>query len=80
VALSFTESQAGSSQIEDGGSSDDEIINAEMFADRQTHFFRQMMFVSGETAEASVETTTLIEDIVRQQVVEIVRYSLPLGF
>lgn len=35
-----------------------------------------MMFVSGETAEPSVETTTLIEEIVRQQVVEIV--CLPL--
>lgn len=30
------------------------------------------MFVSGETAEPSIETTTLIEDIVRQQVVELV--------
>lgn len=32
------------------------------------------MFVSGETAEPSQETTTLIEEIVRQQVVEMVRY------
>lgn len=32
----------------------------------------QMMFVSGETAEPSVETTSLIEEIVRQQVIEIV--------
>ena len=32
----------------------------------------KMMFVSGETAEPSQETTTLIEDITRQQVVEIV--------
>jgi transcription initiation protein SPT3 len=32
----------------------------------------QMMFVSGETAEPSMETTTLIEEIVRQQVVEMV--------
>ena len=31
-----------------------------------------MMFVSGESAEASVETTTLIEEIVRQQVIEMV--------
>ncbi|EER42550.1 histone acetyltransferase complex subunit Spt3 [Histoplasma capsulatum H143] len=29
-----------------------------------------MMFVSGETAEPSAETTTLIEEIVRQQVIE----------
>lgn len=33
---------------------------------------RQMMFVSGETAEPSTETTTLIEEIVRQQVIEMV--------
>jgi hypothetical protein len=32
----------------------------------------QMMYVSGETGEPSVETTGIIEDIVRQQVVEIV--------
>lgn len=35
----------------------------------------KMMFVSGETAEPSVETTTLIEDITREQVLEIVRSS-----
>lgn len=33
---------------------------------------KKMMFVSGETAEPSIETTTLIEDITRQQVIEIV--------
>lgn len=32
----------------------------------------QMMYVSGETGEPSVETTLIIEEIVRQQVVEIV--------
>lgn len=37
-----------------------------------TNYMRQMMFVSGETAEPSVETTTLIEEITRQQVIEIV--------
>jgi len=31
-----------------------------------------MMFVSGETAEASIETTYLIEEIVREQVIEMV--------
>lgn len=35
----------------------------------------QMMYVSGETAEPSLETTGIIEDIVRQQVVEIVSLS-----
>lgn len=34
-----------------------------------------MMFVSGETAEPSTETTALIEEIVRQQVVEMVGIS-----
>lgn len=44
----------------------------EEFKEMLINFSRKMMFVSGETAEPSVETTTLIEDIVRQQVVEIV--------
>lgn len=34
--------------------------------------FKQMMYVSGETGEPSVETTSIIEDIVRQQVIELV--------
>jgi hypothetical protein len=34
-----------------------------------------MMYVSGETAEASSETTGMIEEIVRQQVIEMVRDS-----
>ena len=41
--------------------------------------FRQMMFVSGETGEPSAETTGIIEEIVRQQVVEIVSSSLYTG-
>ncbi|KAK2739665.1 Transcription initiation protein spt3 [Myotisia sp. PD_48] len=40
---------------------------------------QQMMFVSGETGEASVETTTLIEEIVRQQVVEMLSRSTILA-
>lgn len=36
---------------------------------------QQMMFVSGETNEAPVETTSLIEDIVRGQVIEILLQS-----
>jgi hypothetical protein len=32
----------------------------------------QMMFVSGETVEPSPETTTLVEQIVQQQVMEMV--------
>ena len=37
-----------------------------------TDMIQQMMFVSGETAEPSPETTTIIEEIVREQVVEMV--------
>jgi hypothetical protein len=44
----------------------------EDFRIRLTDAIQQMMFVSGETAEPSVETTTLIEEIVRQQVIEMV--------
>ena len=41
-----------------------------------------MMFVSGETGDVSPETTSMIEGIVQQQVMEMV-YSLPfdhIGF
>jgi len=44
----------------------------EEFRARLTDAIGQMMFVSGETAEPSAETTTLIEEIVRQQVIEMV--------
>jgi hypothetical protein len=37
-----------------------------------TDVMQKMMFVSGETAEASAETTWLIEEIVREQVVHMV--------
>jgi hypothetical protein len=43
-----------------------------------TNMIFQMMFVSGETAEPSIDTTTLIEDITRQQVLEIVSFSYPM--
>ena len=42
-----------------------------------TNIIPKMMFVSGETAEPSIETTTLIEDITREQVLEIVRSLAP---
>lgn len=38
---------------------------------------RQMMFVAGETGEPSSETTTLIEQIVHEQVIEMVILSFP---
>ncbi|KLJ09345.1 transcription initiation protein SPT3 [Blastomyces silverae] len=44
-----------------------------------TDIFGQMMFVSGETAEPSAETTTLIEEIVRQQVIEMLSRSTALA-
>ena len=42
------------------------------FKVRLTYWIGQMMFVAGETGDPSVETTSMIEEIVRQQVVEIV--------
>jgi hypothetical protein len=46
--------------------------NTKTVPDDVLTFFAKMMFVSGETAEPSTETTTLIEEITRQQVIEIV--------
>ncbi|KAL2024009.1 hypothetical protein VTK56DRAFT_244 [Thermocarpiscus australiensis] len=40
---------------------------------------QQMMYVSGETGEPSVETTGIIEDIVRQQVIEILKNCTELA-
>lgn len=43
-----------------------------------TNAMTQMMFVSGETADVAPETTSMIEGIVQQQVMEMVgatRYS-----
>ncbi|KXJ92427.1 transcription initiation factor IID, 18kD subunit-domain-containing protein [Microdochium bolleyi] len=40
---------------------------------------QQMMYVSGETGEPSVETTAMIEEIVRQQVIEILRQCTELA-
>lgn len=59
-------------------SEDNSAETNERFGAKITNFIYQMMFVSGETAEPSIETTTLIEDIVRQQVVEIVYHSAHL--
>lgn len=50
----------------------------EQFIARFTNNVRQMMYVSGETGEPSVETTSIIEDIVRQQVISMVSYYHPL--
>ena len=45
---------------------------------RLTKALRQMMFVSGETAEASAETTAMIEEIVHTQVIEMVGIYLEM--
>lgn len=37
----------------------------------------KMMYVSGETAEPSAETTGMVEEIVRQQVIEMVSLDPP---
>lgn len=52
-------------------------------ADHKQHKYRQeiqqMMYVSGETGEPSIETTSMIEEIVRQQVVEMLRSCTELA-
>lgn len=54
---------------------DDE--SAEDFRVRLMVLFEQMMFVSGETAEPSTETTGMMEELVKQQVVEMVSWPYP---
>lgn len=49
------------------GTSDEEEFKKDLIDE-----IEQMMYVSGETGEPSAETTGMIEEIVRQQVVEIV--------
>lgn len=57
---------------------DDELDESvEDFKGRLTNILGQMMYVSGETAEPSVETTSIIEDVVRQQVIELVSPRVP---
>ena len=57
----------------------DDFETYEEFKERLMNLIRQMMFVSGETAEASAETTGMIEEIVRAQVIEMASTRLP-GF
>ncbi|KXH41912.1 spt3 [Colletotrichum simmondsii] len=49
------------------------------WSDRLANVARKMMYVSGETAEPSIETTSMIEDIVRQQVIELLRNCTELA-
>lgn len=60
-------------QVDSNGNDYNEPHPRDIIAD----YCHQMMYVSGETGEPSVETTGIIEDIVRQQVIEIV--SFPSG-
>ncbi|KAG9253410.1 transcription initiation factor IID, 18kD subunit-domain-containing protein [Emericellopsis atlantica] len=51
-------------------------------ADKQYKYrseISQMMYVSGETAEPPAETTSIMEDIVRQQVIEMLRNCTELA-
>ncbi|KAI9823976.1 MAG: Transcription initiation protein spt3 [Phylliscum demangeonii] len=59
--------------VEDDAVVDPDEGDSETWEDwkvRLIYGLEQMMFVSGETGEPSAETTGIIEDIVRQQVVE----------
>jgi len=50
----------------------DEPETMAVFRVRLMGTLKQMMYVSGETAEPSHETTGMVEEIVRQQVIEMV--------
>jgi hypothetical protein len=57
---------------------DQEEESMDNFQIKLIRHLKQMMYVSGETAEPSHETTGMVEEIVRQQVIEMVReYSTP---
>ena len=53
----------------------DDLESKEDFRQRLIYILGQMMFVSGETAEPGPETTWMIEEIVREQVVEMASSS-----
>jgi hypothetical protein len=57
----------------------DDFETPEEFKEILTYSIEQMMFVSGETAEASPETTGMIEEIVRAQVIEMVSLFHPVS-
>jgi hypothetical protein len=52
---------------------EEEKESKSVFMLRLTILLKKMMYVSGETAEPSPETTGMVEEIVRQQVIEMVR-------
>ena len=65
----------GSSETTIESQEDYEMVDTTVSEGLPTNNNLKMMFVSGETAEPSPETTTLIEEITRQQVIEIVSSS-----
>ena len=65
-------SGASASALTKTNPEDFDFETPEEFRERLTCVLEQMMFVSGETAEASPETTGMIEEIVRAQVIEMV--------
>lgn len=70
IALSSIDTQV------DSGRKDESDKNEPLPRQVIANYLDQMMYVSGETGEPSIETTGIIEDIVRQQVIEIVSSSL----
>ncbi|KAI9684738.1 MAG: Transcription initiation protein spt3 [Trizodia sp. TS-e1964] len=57
----------------------DDSLDYDQWRQMLTTNIEQMMFVSGETAEPSAETTTVIEQIVREQVVEMLTQATALA-
>ncbi|KAJ5753087.1 SAGA complex subunit spt3 [Penicillium odoratum] len=76
---STSESDHPHSTEEDNQEIDATVTIEPSFSESIIDFFCKMMFVSGETAEPSIDTTTLIEDITRQQVLEILGRSTQLA-
>ncbi|KAJ5407135.1 hypothetical protein N7465_008419 [Penicillium sp. CMV-2018d] len=79
---SFTfqmDSAAISCQTNTKSQEDHEMEKEDISGGSFTNDIVKMMFVSGETAEPSPETTTLIEEITRQQVIEILTRSTALA-
>lgn len=65
-------------KVEPAASSDPVAMQEELDFPELIGLIRKMMFVSGETAEPSAETTSMIEEIVHTQVVEMVRSQTPI--
>jgi hypothetical protein len=76
LATDPEETNSESSDFETDSMEDDDNETKEDFKQRLIYWIAQMMFVSGETAEPSPETTWMIEEIVREQVLEMVCTSL----